>query len=119
MMAAHNDTGKLGEKLAADYFLKNGYTILEQNWRHGKWEIDIIAYKDNLLHFIEVKCRTTTAFGHPEESVTVKKIRHLIDASAEYLYLHPEWKRVQFDVLSITLHEKEDTDYFLIEDVYE
>jgi putative endonuclease len=118
-MAAHNDTGKHGEKLAAVYFEKAGYTLLEQNWRHKKWEVDIIAFKENILHFIEVKCRSTKKFGHPEESVNSKKIKNLIDASAEYLYLHPEWKRVQFDVLSITLHKEEEEDYFLIEDIYE
>lgn len=118
-MAAHNDTGKHGEKLAAAFFEKGGYTLLEQNWRHKKWEVDIIAFKENILHFIEVKCRSTKKFGHPEESVNKKKIKNLIDASAEYLYLHPEWKRVQFDVLSITLHKEEEADYFLIEDIYE
>lgn len=118
-MARHNDTGKLGEKLAAEYFSRQGYIIIEQNWRHKRWEVDIIAHKDQVLHFIEVKCRSTKKFGHPEESVNSKKIRHLIDASAEYLYLHPQWQRVQFDVLSITLHKGEEADYFLIEDVYE
>jgi putative endonuclease len=118
-MASHNDIGRLGEKLAAEYFVRQGYILLEQNWRHKRWEVDIIAVKEKTLHFIEVKCRTTTQFGHPEESVHLKKIRHLIDASAEYLYLHPQWQRVQFDVLSITLHKEEEADYFLIEDVYE
>ncbi|MCP9749692.1 YraN family protein [Ferruginibacter sp. HRS2-29] len=118
-MASHNDTGKRGEQLAATWFLNHAYTILEQNWRHKHWEVDIIAHKENILHFIEVKCRSTKKFGHPEESVNSKKIRHLIDASAEYLYLNPQWQRIQFDVLSITLHKEEEPDYFLIEDIYE
>lgn len=54
-MAWHNETGKTGEKLAADWLEKKGFTILEKNWRHKRLEVDIIAEKDNLLHFIEVK----------------------------------------------------------------
>ena len=118
-MAAHNDTGKHGEKLAIVYFEKAGYTLLEQNWRHKNLEVDIIAHKQNILHFIEVKCRSTTKFGHPEESVNSKKIKNLIDASVEYLHQNAQWKRIQFDVLSITLHKNEEPDYFLIEDIYE
>jgi putative endonuclease len=118
-MAKHNETGAYGEQLAVDYFIKAGYIILEKNWRYKKWEVDIIAHKNDLLHFIEVKSRTSRQFGHPEESVHAKKIKHLIDASAEYLYLHPQWQRIQFDVLSIMLHKEKEPDYFLIEDVYE
>ena len=116
-MAAHNDKGKLGEKLAVEYFSKLGYEILHQNWRHRHWEVDIIASKNNMLHFIEVKCRSSQQYGFPEESVGLKKIKHLIDASAEYLFIYPQWQRIQFDVLSISLSGKEAA-FFLIEDVY-
>ena len=77
-MAKHTDTGKVGEELAVNYFSQNGYVILHKNWRHSHWEVDIIATKDNLLHFIEVKTRTTKKFGLPEESVTKKKIQNLL-----------------------------------------
>ena len=80
--------------------------------------MDIIASKNEMLHFIEVKCRTSSKFGLPEESVSVKKIRHLIDASEEFLYLFPQWKRIQFDVLSVSLFGKKEPEYFLIEDIY-
>ena len=111
-------TGKSGESLAADYFLKKGYEILYRNWRHKRLEVDIIASHNGILHFIEVKTRTSTRFGHPEENVDTKKIKSLIDASAEFLFLYPQWKRVQFDVLSVTLKPGTETEYFLIEDVY-
>ncbi len=116
-MAAHNDKGKHGEQLAVEYFSKQGYEILHQNWRYRHWEVDIIASKNNMLHFIEVKCRSSQQYGFPEESVSLKKIKHLIDASAEYLFMHPQWQRIQFDVLSISLQGKEAA-FFLIEDVY-
>jgi len=118
-MAAHNETGKYGEDLAEQYFIKEDYRILHRNWRSKRLEIDIIAEKSGVLHFIEVKSRSSLQYGHPEESVNTRKIKHLINAAEEYLYQNPQWKRVQFDVLSITLHKNEAPDYFLIEDVYE
>lgn len=116
-MAAHNHTGKKGEKLALAWFLNKGYTILHQNWRHKNWEIDIIASRNGMLHIIEVKTRTTLLFGYPEDNVSTKKINYLISAAEEYLILHPQWKRIQFDILSIIINKKEE-EYFLIEDVY-
>ena len=106
-MAKHIQTGKLGEQLGAAYFVKEGFCILEQNWRHSHWEVDIIAHKSGVLHFIEVKTRRTKQFGHPEDAVTKKKIRNLINASEEYLYQFPQWKRIQFDILSITILKNE------------
>ena len=117
-MAGNLHTGNSGESLAIAYFLKKGYEILHRNWRHKKLEVDIIASRNGMLHFIEVKTRTSTKFGYPEENVSAKKIRFLIDASAEFLYLYPQWQRVQFDVLSVIIRPGEDVEYFLIEDVY-
>ena len=118
-MASHNKTGESGEALACNYFLAKGYEILHKNWRHKRLEVDIIATKDKMLHFIEVKSRRTKKFGLPEESVSPKKITNLINASEEFLHQYPEWQRIQFDILSISLHVNEEDEYFLIEDVYE
>ena len=117
-MAKHNQTGNSGEILAVEYFIKNGYEILHKNWRHRHWEVDMIASRNGMLHFIEVKTRTSLKFGHPEENVDRKKIKFLIDASEEFLYQHPQWQRIQFDILSINIKEDGVVDYFLIEDVY-
>ena len=117
-MAFHNETGSAGEGMAAVYFIARGYTILHQNWRYKHWEVDIIAAKDNVLHFIEVKTRKTKKFGYPEESAGKSKIRNLINAAEEYLFQHPAWKRIQFDILAITMIKGEPVEYFLIEDVY-
>ncbi len=117
-MAKHLLTGRNGERLAEIWLVEKGYRLLEVNWRFKNWEIDLIAEKHGILHFIEVKTRTSLLFGHPEESVDHHKIRHLVNASAEYLYLHPEWQRIQIDVLSILL-KNGIPDFFLIEDVYE
>ena len=117
-MATHNQTGKLGEKLGREHLVANGFEIISQNWRHSRWEVDIIAEKNKVLHFVEIKTRRTKNYGLPEEKVGIKKIKNLINAAEEYLYLHPQWKRIQFDILSIIITRDEAPEYFLIEDVY-
>ncbi len=117
-MAKHIHTGKLGENLGEAFFEQHGYVVLEKNWRHSRWEVDIIASKNNVLHFVEIKTRRTKNYGLPEDKVGNKKIQNLINAAEEYLYLHPQWKRIQFDVLSIIINTNESAEYFLIEDVY-
>jgi putative endonuclease len=117
-MARHNRTGISGEYMAVNYFTGNGYNIMHRNWRHGRWEVDLIAEKDRTLHFIEVKTRLSKRFGHPEEHVDNKKIQNLISAAEAFLYQYPEWQRIQFDILAITIIPGEPVEYFLIEDVY-
>ena len=117
-MNSNQKTGKTGEDLAAAYFEKNGYKILDKNWRWGSLEVDLIATRNNFIHFIEVKTRTTKKFGYPDDAVSKMKIRFLIDAAEEYLFRHPGWKRIQFDILSIELGGKEIV-YTLIQDVYD
>ena len=117
-MAHHNYTGLHGEKLAADYLLMKGFSILHQNWRYSHWEVDIIASLNHTLHFIEVKTRRTKKFGYPEDDVTIKKMENLINASDEYLHLNRQWKTIQFDVLSISLTQGKPVEFFFIEDVY-
>ena len=111
-------TGNKGEELAAGYLLKHGYTIIERNWRFRHAEVDIIAAKENRLHFFEIKTRTSGKYGKPEESMSHKKMNMLKTAAEEYQYKHIEWKYVQFDVLSITIVNGIPVEYFLIEDVY-
>jgi len=117
-MAHHNDTGRSGEALAQQYLEGMGYRIMHSNWRHGKLEVDLIAENKGVLHFIEVKTRTTRKYGNPEDSVDRKKVRHLIEAAEEYLYQNKQWKRIRFDILAITMVKKEPVEYFWIEDVY-
>ncbi len=116
-MAHHNLTGTLGEEMAAKYLLDKGYAIIEKNWRHRNWEVDVIASKENKLHFIEVKTRRTATFGFPEDDVSKKKIKYLMGAAEEFLLTNPEWKLIQFDILSISLEKNKDPQFFLIEDV--
>ena len=117
-MASHNELGKQGEEMAVAYLLEKGYKILHCNWRYSYFEIDIIASKDEKLHIVEVKTLHAPAAGHPEDSVTKKKFRRLANAADEFLHQHPEFRHVQFNILSITLHRNKKPEFFLIEDVY-
>ena len=117
-MAKHIDTGKTGEKMAINWLRERGYAILEQNWRHARWEVDVIAEKEMVLHFIEIKTRRSWNFGLPEDSVGKKKIQNLINAAEQYLYQFPQWQRIQFNILSILIIQNQPVAYFLIEDVF-
>jgi putative endonuclease len=116
-MAQHNETGSTGEKLAVQWLIGKGYSIKEINWRYKHLEVDVIAVKGDTLHFIEVKTRTTTEFGNPEESITKLKMKNLRDAAEQYQFLHPGWKWIQFDVLAI-LFKNGKVDYWFNQDVY-
>ena len=87
-MSNNLGNGKKGEDIAADYLTKNGYTLLERNWRKHHWEVDIIASKDQFLHFIEVKTRYSLRFGFPEESISKDKMKNLKNAAENYQYQH-------------------------------
>ncbi len=117
-MAHHNDTGKLGEAIAESYFIENGFEILFKNWRHKHLEVDIIAYKNGILHFMEVKCRSSKKFGFPEQTVSKKKIQNLMNASVEFMLINSQYKRVQFNILSINLHKEAPPEFLFIPDVY-
>ena len=115
----HNKiTGNKGEDIAVSYLQKKGFAVLVKNWRYRHWEVDIIAGKDDMLHFIEVKTRNSLRYGYPEESITREKMNHLKHASTVFHSQHPEWKRIQFDVLAITLINNEVKEIMMIEDVY-
>lgn len=98
--------GKWGEELAVHYLEERGYKILDRNvhFRHG--EIDIIAEDPErgreVTVFIEVKTRSSTLFGHPEQAVDHKKKEHLLSAAIAYLQKHPQrgdhW---QVDVIAV------------------
>ncbi len=98
------DTGRLGEKLAAELLKKRKYKIIETNYRCSHGEIDIIARHKKSLVFIEVRSKTSLEFGTPEESITAKKMERIRTAARHYLQSHedlPEQWRI--DVVAIEL----------------
>ncbi len=116
-MAMHNELGKEGEELATAYLIALQFEILQRNWRFSHFEIDIVAVKKEVLHFIEVKARQSNHYGFPEESITMKKINNMLNAGEAYQLVYPQYKWVQYDVLSIMIQNGEAV-YSLIEDVY-
>jgi len=89
-MPATRNLGILGEDLAAEFLRKNGYKILERNFRSKFGEIDIIAQDKDTLVFVEVKTRWSEKFGLPEEAITPWKIKKIKKAGEYYKLFHPE-----------------------------
>jgi putative endonuclease len=118
-VAQHNTLGKNGEQIAKDFLEQQGFEILDENWCFGKAEVDLIAFKHKTIIFIEVKTRTGSAFGQPEDFVDVKKQRLLTDAAEEYVYLMNHQGEIRFDIISI-LFDKNLEKYTLkhIEDAF-
>jgi len=99
-VSRNQDVGQWGERTAADYLAEHGYNILARNVRTSYGEIDLIAEKDGLLIFIEVKTRTSQVYGPPEIAVTARKQQHMQLCAEEYAqkYGIEHW---QIDVVAI------------------
>jgi putative endonuclease len=100
-VAEHNELGKKGEELAVEFLLKEGYEILDRNWTFQKAEIDIIAQKENILAVIEVKTRSSSDFGLPQDFVKPKKIQLLIKAVNAYINDREIDFEIRFDIIAV------------------
>lgn len=99
----NREIGNIGEEFAADFLYHQAYDILERNWRFKKAEIDIIAKKGDCLIFIEVKTKSYTYFGEPEEQVSDLKESLIFDAAQRYMeYIGHDWE-IRFDIIAIIL----------------
>lgn len=102
--------GKRGEAIAVEYLRDKGYDIQEVNWRfHRGCEIDIIATKNRILHFVEVKTRSYTSvrYGPPERAITRQKYININRAVLYYLkkYRYNPNTLYQIDCIAIVLHD--------------
>lgn len=95
------ELGRYGEDAACAHLEGGGYTIVERNWRTRTGELDIIAAKGGTTVFVEVKSRSGTAFGEPEEAVTPLKVRRIRALAAQYLASSGRHGEVRFDVISV------------------
>ena len=112
-MAKHNEIGKIGENIAKTFLMKHGFSIKNQNYfiKHG--EIDIVAEKDNILHFIEVKSAEIKDLKNinnlkikPEDNMTFwkkKKLKRTIDV---YIYQNKIEGRVFIDLLCVYINQE-------------
>ena len=93
-MAEHNELGRWGEDVAANFLSEKGYTILERDWHSGHRDVDIIALKDNMIIFVEVKTRRNRMFSDPETAVNWRKITSLRLSANHYV----KYRRIDLDI---------------------
>lgn len=95
------EIGKMGEDAACEWLESRGFEVVHRNWRVRAGEIDVIARRQGLTVFVEVKARRGVAFGMPEESVTPAKARRLRAIAAEYLSRSGTGGEARFDVIAV------------------
>ena len=95
--------GNEGEQMAANFLIAKGFEIVVRNYRYKQCEIDLIMKKSNWLIFVEVKTRSSSAFGHPEEALDWKQEQRILEAAENYTY-EINWQgNVRYDVVAISL----------------
>jgi putative endonuclease len=107
MMSDKIKKGSEGEDLARTFLEKKGFTILEKNYRYRRSEIDLIVEKENWLVFIEVKTRTSVAFGYPEEFVDYNKKKMIFQGALNYM-IEKDWQgNVRYDIVAVLMDGNE------------
>lgn len=104
-MAEHNTLGTWGERVACELLIADGYAIMEQNWRMGHYEIDIIASKGNRIVFVEVKTRADD-YVDPLLAVDIKKQTRMGRAANVYMQHYDIPLEAQFDIILIIGNEE-------------
>jgi len=103
-MAAKDDLGRKGEKLAADYLADAGMQLVEKNWRCQQGEIDIVLRDGDETVFVEVKTRSSLAFGHPLEAITTAKLARLRRLAGAWCEAHPgQYRGIRIDAVAIVV----------------
>lgn len=94
--------GEQGEEIAVAFLESKGYTILDRNYSFERAEVDIVAYDQHKIVFIEVKTRAGTTHGRPEDAITEQKKQNIFKATEAWLYERKmDGSPVRFDVISI------------------
>ena len=95
--------GAIGEQAAVDYLRKNGFMIVERNYRVGRSEVDIIASRYDELHFVEVKTRKYSSMTMPEEAITEQKLRAMRRAASAYVAYHRLALEPKFSLIAVEM----------------
>ena len=112
--------GKEGEALALRFLEAQGYRIKEKNFKNKLGEIDIVAKDKDTVCFIEVKTRTSEAFGLPLEAVSRAKQRKLSQMALSYLKSKNLLdERARFDIISLIKKDAGDPEISLLKDAFE
>ena len=116
------ELGKWGERVATNYIEKIGLTVVDTNYRTRLGEIDIIAKRDLVYHFIEIKARRGMQHGLAREAVTKKKQKHIKRAAMLFLYdlnqKKRRWKEISFDVIEVVFTRRLSKFYSLFTTVF-
>jgi putative endonuclease len=98
----NQEKGYLAEQKALAFLESKGYTLVRQNYRHKKGEIDLIVRKNKLLVFVEVRFRSSTEFGFPEQTISEKKKKLLLQ-TAEQFIIENNWQdNIRFDIIALS-----------------
>jgi len=103
-MAGHNNLGKEGEAIAANFLINKNYKLLARSWTTGKLELDIIATCNNLLIIVEVKTRSRGEHADPDDTISNKKLKQIYDAAEKYIELHNISMEVRYDLITVIYH---------------
>jgi putative endonuclease len=102
--------GTKGEHLAAEFLRRHGFEIIARNFRYDRGEIDIIAGKEKLISFCEVKTRTSTAYGSGEDAVDTRKQRQIRKVAEGFISERElDGYDFRFDVVVVDIRKKETT----------
>jgi len=98
--------GALGERIAARWLLRDGWQVVDRRWRSGRRDLDLVAIRDNVVAFVEVKTRRTTWSGGPVEAVNWRKQRELTRSAQAWLdqrgvLLAPNDAVFRFDIVGV------------------
>ena len=99
------ELGIKGENLAGDFLKSAGYKILKRNLRIGHSDIDILARKNGVTVFVEVRTRTGGEMGMPEESLTAGKLRQMKKTAETYMTLNRITSKARIDAVCIVLDD--------------
>jgi putative endonuclease len=119
---AHLELGRRGEEAAYFYLRRHGYVVVARGWRSGKvrGDLDLVAWENDVLCFVEVKTRTSRSFATAESAVDDDKTRALRRIARQYLHMLPiAPNQVRFDVLSIYFEMEKPADYQLFRGAFD
>lgn len=104
----HLRRGRVGEEAAKRFLQREGLKFLAANFRSKRGEIDLVFHDGEFLVFVEVKTRSSEAWGRPAAAVNARKRRLLSQTALDYLRLLPEpWVNIRFDVVEVVLHDEQ------------
>ena len=110
--------GTAGENIAAKYLQTKGYELLTVNYRFEKAELDLICKDKDTIVFVEVKSRSGTEFGYPEQAVSKTKQKHMARAAEQYIYEQKHTGDIRYDIVAVLFKPKEKAEILHFEDAF-